>query len=160
MGKPLPPGGAGLTIGVALIGLAAVVALSTSRMQVPPSYAKVGPGVFPYVAALGLAGLGASFAIEALWRPLNALRAEPHRPTDWVAVASVSAGLIAFILCLGRAGFVPAASVLFLATTVAFGSRRWRRDLPVALLFVLAVEILFVEVLGLPLPAGPLQGLH
>jgi putative tricarboxylic transport membrane protein len=150
---------AGLAIGVGLIALGGVIAASISGMQVPPTYAKVGPRIFPFLAAGLLAGLGALFALRALLGMADMLRTEPGITTDWLPVAVVSGGFIAFVAMLEWAGFIPAAVALFLATAIGFGSRRVVRDLMAAIVVALAIYLLFDRLLGLPLPAGMLKGL-
>jgi putative tricarboxylic transport membrane protein len=56
-------------------------------------------------------------------------------------------------------GFVPAAMVLFLSVTFAFGSRSFLRDGIVALVLALVAYLGFTRLLGLQLPAGLLQGI-
>lgn len=150
---------AGLAIGLGLIALGGVIAVSTSGMQVPPTYAKVGPRVFPFLAAAVLAGLGALFTLRALTGSADALRVEPGMTTDWLPVLAISGGFVAFIALLEWAGFLPAAVALFVATATGFGSRRPVRDLIIAIVIALAVYLLFDRLLGLPLPAGMLKGL-
>lgn len=150
---------AGIAIGIGLIALGGVIAASISGMQVPPTYAKVGPRIFPFLAAGLLAGLGALFALRALLGAQEVLRTEPGVTTDWLPVAILSGGFIAFVAMLEWAGFIPAAVALFLATAAGFGSRRVFRDLIAATVVALAVYLLFDRLLGLPLPAGMLKGL-
>ncbi|MEW5965301.1 MAG: tripartite tricarboxylate transporter TctB family protein [Pseudomonadota bacterium] len=150
---------AGLAIGLGLVALGGVIATSISGMQVPPTYAKVGPRIFPFLAAGLLAGLGALFTLRALVGAADALQAEPGITTDWLPVVVISGGFLAFIALLEWAGFLPAAVALFLATAAGFGSRRAVRDLIAAIVVALAIYLLFDRILGLPLPAGMLKGL-
>ena len=55
-------------------------------------------------------------------------------------------------------GFVPAAVVLFMCVTFAFGSRRFLRDGVVALVLALTAYLAFTRLLGLQLPPGILAG--
>ena len=135
----------------------ACVGFDTSRMQVPPTYAKVGPQVFPYLATAALAGAGSYFIAEALWRKPTALRADAE-DTDWRALIAISAGFFAQILLIERVGFILSSACLFLAVAVGFGSRRTVRDGAIGLFLSALVYLLFTRLLNLPLPAGPFTG--
>ncbi len=146
---------AGLLIGLGLIAIAAVIATDAMNMRVPPVHAKVGPRVFPYVVSSGMAVAGAVIAWQA-WRRTFTVE---NQQTDWGAVAVIAAGLILHMNLLKPAGFVPAAAVLFLSVTFAFGSRRYLRDAAVGLVLAAVAYLSFTKLLGLQLPAGLLAGL-
>jgi putative tricarboxylic transport membrane protein len=146
---------AGLLIGLGLIAIAAVIATDAMNMRVPPVHAKVGPRVFPYVVSSGMALAGAVLAWQA-WRRTFTVE---EQQTDWGAVAVIAAGLILHMNLLKPAGFVPAAAVLFLSVTFAFGSRRYLRDAVVGLVLAAVAYLSFTKLLGLQLPAGLLAGL-
>lgn len=159
MAAPARLGPAGLAIGLGLIAIAAVIGFDTARMQVPPTYARVGPNIFPTVVALGLALCGA-FVLFRAWRP-GAVPPVPaaEGDTDWTAVVLVLAGLIAQIYLLRLVGFVPVAAAVFFCVAFAFGSRSYVRDGLIAIVLAIAVYEGFTRGLGLQLPAGILQGL-
>ena len=146
---------AGLLIGFGLIAIAAIIASDAAGMRVPPIHAKVGPRVFPYLVSCGLAVAGAIIAWQA-WR--RAFTVEEQQ-TDWAAVAIIAAGLVLHMNLLKPAGFVPAAIILFLSVAFAFGSRRYLRDLVVAVVLALLAYLAFTRLLGLQLPPGLLQGI-
>ena len=60
--------GAGLAIGLGLIAIASVIGFETMQMQVPPSYARVGPQIFPYIIAIGHGDHGRAYRLEKLSR--------------------------------------------------------------------------------------------
>ncbi len=146
---------AGLLIGLGLIALAAVIAFDAMHMRVPPIHAKVGPRVFPYLVSCGLAVSGAAIAWQA-WTRSFLVEAQQ---TDWGSVAIIAAGLVLQMNLLKPAGFVPAAVILFMSVTFAFGSRRYLRDAVVAVILAVVTYEAFTRLLGLQLPAGVLQGL-
>ena len=146
---------AGLLIGLGLIAIAAVIAMDAMNMRVPPVHSKVGPRVFPYLVSCGLALSGAAIAWQA-WSRSFLVEAQE---TDWGAVAIVAAGLVLQINLLKPLGFVPAAIILFMAVTFAFGSRRFLRDGIVAIILAILSDRAFTRLLGLQLPAGILKGL-
>ena len=146
---------AGLLIGFGLVAIAAVIAVDVSGMRVPPVHAKVGPRFFPLLVSCGLAVAGAVTSWQS-WR--GTFESEESHPTDWAAVAIVSAGLILHMNLLKPLGFVPAAVVLFMCVTLAFGSRSFLRDGVVALVLAMTAYLAFTRLLGLQLPPGVLAG--
>ena len=149
--------GAGLAIGLGLIAIASVIGFDTMQMQVPPSYARVGPQIFPYIVAIGLAVTGAHIAWKS-YRGGDEVIDEVE-PTDWKSVGIIVAGLIAHMNLLKPLGFVPAGLVLFMSVAFAFGSRRYGRDALVGFLLVVFAYVGFTYGLGLQLPPGILKGL-
>ena len=151
--------GAGLAIGLGLIALASVVGFDTMRMQVPPTYTKVGPQIFPYIIAIGLAVTGAHIAWKSYHGEDEIVEDIDAEPVDWKAVGIIVAGLIAHMNLLKPLGFVLAGLILFCSVAFAFGSRRYGRDVIVGLLLVLFAYVGFTYGLGLQLPQGLLKGL-
>lgn len=149
---------AGLAIGLGLVALALLVMFDTARMQVAPTYAKVGPQVFPYLTAMALLLAGGYFAVLTLRGAPDALRAEPG-PTTMTGVMAISAGLILQILLIEQLGFVLSAALLFICVAWGFGSTRYIRDAVVGILLSLAAYVVFTRFLDLRLPAGILKGL-
>ena len=149
--------GAGLAIGLGLIAIASVIGFDTMQMQVPPSYARVGPQIFPYIIAIGLAITGAHIAWKS-YRGGDEVIDEVE-PTDWKSVGIIVVGLIAHMNLLKHLGFVPAGLILFMSVAFAFGSRRYGRDAIVGFLLVLFAYLGFTYGLGLQLPPGMLKGL-
>jgi putative tricarboxylic transport membrane protein len=146
---------AGLAIGLGLIGLAGVIGVDTWRMRVPPTYAKVGPQVFPVIVTLGLAIAGALIAWTSRTKPIVE---EATHATDWSAVAIISGALILHLNLLKPVGFIPTSALLFFAVAFAFGSRHYLRDALIAIVLAVIVYIGFVHGLRLRLPAGLLEG--
>lgn len=151
--------GAGLAIGLGLIAIASVIGFETMQMQVPPSYARVGPQIFPYIIAIGMAITGAHIARKSYRGEDEVSEIEDAGPTDWKGVAIIAAGLIAHMNLLKPLGFVPAGLLLFWSVAFAFGSRRYGRDVIVGLFLVLFAYVGFTHGLGLQLPQGLLKGL-
>ena len=151
--------GAGLLIGLGLIAVAAVVGYDAAMMKVPPTYAKVGPQVFPAVISLGLGLSGLTLAWQALRGRWTAEGEEGAQPTDWLSVGVIALALILHLNLLKPLGFIPAGTMLFMAVAFAFGSRRYLRDLLIGLVLTAAAYIGFAHGLGLQLPPGILKGL-
>jgi len=149
-------------LGVAAIGV--FIAVETSQITVAPIYAKVGPGVIPYLVAGGLILLGLLFAGNAVRRPAplphaTATALQSEDKSDWRPLVIISVGLIVQLLLIERAGFIIASAVLFFCVAFGFGSRRYLRDGIIAILLAIVVYIGFTRGLNLPLPAGVLKGI-
>jgi putative tricarboxylic transport membrane protein len=149
---------AGLVAGLAFIALAGLIGVDTARMQVPPTYAKVGPQVFPYLATVALASVGLFFIYEAATRKPTALSPDAAE-TDWNALAAITLGFLGQVLLIERLGFILSSAILFLAVAWGFGSRRTVRDGLIALVLSGIVYLVFTRLLNLQLPGGPLAGL-
>ena len=157
MGGGKTIGWAGVAAGLGLIAVAALVGFDAARMQVPPSYAKVGPQIFPYAIALGLAICGLKLGYDA-WRGAW-LDSEEIEPAGWKAMAIPAVALLAQVYLFKPLGFVICASVVFLAVAYAFGSRRILRDGLIGVAVALAAYAAFTYGLGLSLPPGIFKGL-
>ncbi len=159
MKNTTPISGAGLAIGFGLLLLGGVIFFDAAQMQVPPTYARVGPQIFPYFIAVGLAAVGAYFAWNS-WSPgaKREIVAEGF-DTDWRALIIIGAGLLIHLNILKPLGFVISAVFLFLCVAFAFGSRKFLRDGIVAVILALVSYIGFTHGLGLQLPPGILAGL-
>ncbi len=97
---------AGAAIGVGLVLLGAVIGIDAATMRVPPTYAKVGPHIFPIVFSIGLVITGALIVFRAFVPKSGPVLAAEDAPTDWRAVAIVSVGLILDALLLKTLGFI------------------------------------------------------
>lgn len=148
---------AGLAVGLGLILLAAVIGFDTAGMQVPPTYARVGPQIFPYLAAIALAACGLFFIWQVFAGGKDAI-APDSTAADWVAVIAISAGLLLQVVLIQRFGFIISAALLFFAVAWGFRSKRPLRDAIVAVLLSLVVYFVFTRLLNLQLPAGIFKG--
>ena len=149
---------AGLIAGLLLALLAALIAWSTSQMRIIPVHAKVGPQMFPYFAAVALAIVGICFIIQALRNSSGKLVADTDE-TNWMALGLIAFGFIFEILFIKSLGFILASTVLFMAVAMAYGSRRYIRDIAIGLIITSAAYFGFTRLLNLQLPAGVLEGL-
>ena len=149
---------AGLIAGLLLALLAALIAWSTWQMRIIPVHAKVGPQMFPYFAAVALAIVGICFIIQALRNSSGKLVADTDE-TNWMALGLIAFGFIFEILFIKSLGFILASTVLFMAVAMAYGSRRYFRDIAIGLIITSAAYFGFTRLLNLQLPAGVLEGL-
>lgn len=146
-----------LRLGEALLGggvlaLGLFVGAETMRIEVAPSYAAIGPTLFPFLIAAGLVLIGVLVLREALFGHVAHERS--GFALDWPAVGLVSAGLILQMLLIEAAGWIPAAALLFMAAARAFGSRRLLLDAAIGLVLAGLAFAAFNYGLGLSLPVG------
>ena len=148
-------------VGGFVLLLGALALWQATAIPTSPIYAQVGPKAVPYVVGAGLLALGAALLASALrggWsHRLEEVQEAP--PTNWRALSLLLAGLAANLVLIGPFGFSAAATVQFVLVAAAFGSRRLLRDLLLALVLTLVVWFGFVEVLGVNIGAGLLEGL-
>ncbi|MBV1796894.1 tripartite tricarboxylate transporter TctB family protein [Siccirubricoccus sp. G192] len=150
-----------LMVGLFVLALGGLALWQAMVIPVSPIYAQVGPRAVPYVVAGGMLLLGAGLVYVALrggWsHELEEMQDAP--PTNWRALTLLGAGLVANLALIGPLGFSVAATAQFVLVAAAFGSRRFLRDLVLALVLTLVVWFGFVEVLGVNIGAGVLEGL-
>lgn len=149
--------GAGLWVGLGLVGLSVLTVISTAGMKIAPTYSKVGPQVFPYAAALVIGALGVFFVWKAVTGDPDRLVPDTEE-TDFRALATVGLGFVLFIVTLETLGFVLAATLLFTAVARGFGSPRLIRDGIIGLLLGAVAFAVFTRLLDLQLPAGLFAG--
>jgi putative tricarboxylic transport membrane protein len=140
-------------LGGAVLALGLFVAVETSMLKVASTHATVGPRLFPFLVAAGLVVVGALVLYQALF---GHVAHERGFELDWVAVALVSAGLVAQLLLLETVGWVLATTLLFVAVARAFGSRRLAVDAAIGVVLASLAFGVFNYGLGLSLPTGTL----
>ena len=151
-----------LSLAVLVLGIA--VGVGTTTLSSAGGYARVGPNMAPAVVSVGLVALGLWLLYEGLtggWRNAIPDEAEVRGEHAFYAPAFlwVSAGLIAQIVLIHRAGFIIAQAVLFACVARGFGSRRALRDFAIGIVLALMVFLFFVQFLNVNLPAGWLKPL-
>jgi putative tricarboxylic transport membrane protein len=148
-GRSLRIGEAVLGGGVLALGL--FVGIETALLEVAPTHAAVGPRLFPSLVAAGLIAVSLALLREAF---LGHVAHEGGWELDWPAVGLVSAALIAEMLLMEPAGWVVAATLLFVGVARAFGSRRLAVAVAVGLALAGLTFAAFNYGLGLGLPGG------
>ncbi len=138
-------------LGGGVLALGLFIAFETAQMTVAATQAAVGPRLFPFLVATGLVVVGLLLLREALF---GHIAHEGGFELDWRAVALVGGGLIAQLLLLERLGWMIATTVMFVATTLAFGSRRLLIDAAIGLALSGFAFVCFNYGLGLDLPVG------
>lgn len=145
---------AGLVV-AALLLLTAIVIFSDAAQLSVSSHYGLGPKAVPNVIAAGLLLLAVGNLVMALRRGFPA-----REEADPKAVLLILGGLVALMamIALG-AGFIVATAILFACTSAALGRRAFAVDLLIGTALGLAMYLLFVKLLTLGLPQGPLERL-
>ena len=145
---------------IALIGVAATFAVESARYGLWAG-STPGPGLFPFSLALATVGLAVGLLCSDAWRHWVSERLEQRsdaaledadRAVDHRRLFGYASGLVCFGSLLGILGFHGAA-IVGLVIVLAVAERRP----PISLLWVvggivLVAHLLFVVVLGVPLP--------
>jgi putative tricarboxylic transport membrane protein len=142
-------------LGGVVLALGLFVAIQATGLRAPTG-GGVGPTLFPFLIAAGLIVVGVLVLYEAF---RGHIAHEGGLELDWIGVGLVSAGLIAQLLLLERAGWVLATALLFVAAARAFGSRRLVADAAVGLVLAGLSFVVFTYGLDLSLPGGDLGAL-
>jgi putative tricarboxylic transport membrane protein len=154
-----------LAISLALVALGLFVFLVARGMPSTGGFSGIGPGAMPTMVGVGLMVLGLWLLGERLTGGWRAAEAEPIERGEHAFCAPgfiwVTVGLVAQMLLINSAGFVIAATALFVGVARGFGSARPLRDAVIGLVIALAIFVFFVRFLNVGLPGGwlgPLLG--
>lgn len=117
-----------------------------------------GPGFLPFLCGLALTGLGFFVLVPSLLRhsEAEADSADGGQPGGWKRVLAATALLVGFGIALEILGFALATFLFILAATRIMASPRWWVSLLTAAATSAASYLLFVVLLGVSLPTGPL----
>lgn len=114
------------------------------------SAAKMGPGFFPYVLGLILAGLGVLTLVLSLFRAVDPIPAFVWRPLLTLLLAICLFGFL-----LPRAGFVIASIVLVVVGSKADVESRWLESVMLGIGLAMFSTLVFHYGLGLPFRLWP-----
>ena len=79
-------------------------------------------------------------------------------PSDWRTLLPLVGAFVLNIVLIDVAGWVISGALMFYVSVWALGSRRYVRDALISVALSLATFYGFYLGLGIPLPAGPLEG--
>ena len=151
----------GVAILLGVVG--AVVIFDAARLDVPFSQSDpVGPRAVPFI-------VGGLLLVCAVALAINVLRGghgeaeggedvDLSSPTEWRVVLPLLGAFLANILLIDILGWVISGAMLFFGSSWALGSRHLVRDAVISVLLALVTFYGFYVGLGIPLPAGVLEG--
>jgi hypothetical protein len=138
--------------GVLVMAIGAGFLLFGRELEMGSSF-RMGSGYFPTVLSLLMIALGAALTALA-WRAQPEEGAFAHVP--WRGLLLVLGATVFFGLTLRGLGLAPVLALVVLATAWASRYATWRSSVPLALGLAVFCTVLFIQLLGLPLPLlGP-----
>ncbi|CAN7491522.1 tripartite tricarboxylate transporter TctB family protein [Bosea sp. LjRoot237] len=143
-----------LVVGLLLLAAAAIVAFDASRQTITSNYG-VGPTAMPYVVCIGLTVLGLAHFIVAFKDGLP----KPEE-ADGKALLWIIGGLVGLVACIALGGgFIIATAIIFACTARGFGRDALIVDIVIGAVLGAIIYVVFLKLLTLSLPAGPLEAL-
>jgi putative tricarboxylic transport membrane protein len=151
----------GVSLLLAVVG--AAVVFDAARLDVPYSQSDpVGPRTVPFIVG----GLLLVCAVALAVNVLRGGRGEAEEgedidlsaPTEWRVVLPLLGAFVANILLIDVLGWVISGAMLFWGSSWALGSRQLVRDAVISVVLALVTFYGFYVGLGIPLPAGVLEG--
>jgi putative tricarboxylic transport membrane protein len=137
-----------------------------SALTLPEGFAKVdpvGPKFFPMVIGIAALVLAVILAVAIPRGSKGEADAgediDPDMPSDWRTVGLLVALFVAMILLVNPLGWVIMGTLFFGGAATILGSRHYVRNLVIGLILSLASFYAFYSGLGIPLPAGILDGI-
>jgi putative tricarboxylic transport membrane protein len=152
-----------LGVCVLLLALGALVLTDALTMDVDITQrGPVGPKTVPVVVGIGLLVIAALLAVDVLrgghGQAETGEDIDLSEPADWRTVLLLTGVFLGAAVLIEPLGFPIAGALLFWGAAFALGSRRVDRDPLIAGVLSLATYALFNNLLGVPLPGGPLMG--
>lgn len=151
-----------LGLALVVLGLGVFVVVGTLDVSAAASQLGLGPRFFPMLVGGAMILVGAFYVADVLrggrGDPEETEDVDAGAPSDWRSVGLVSGIFLAFTALLGTLGWVIAASLLFFGLAVVLGAGSKIRAAVIAVVVAVVTYLVFVEGLGVTLPAGPLAG--
>ncbi|MFF3330641.1 tripartite tricarboxylate transporter TctB family protein [Streptomyces sp. NPDC002888] len=152
-----------LGVCVLLLALGVLVLTDALTMDVEITQrGPVGPKTVPVVVGVGLLVIAALLALDVLrggrGQAESGEDVDLSEPADWRTVLLLAGVFLGAAVLIEPAGFPVAGALLFWGAAFALGSRRIDRDPLIAAVLSLVTYAVFNNLLGVPLPGGPLMG--
>ncbi|GAA2514078.1 tripartite tricarboxylate transporter TctB family protein [Streptomyces levis] len=146
-----------------LLALGALVLTDALTMDVDIAQrGPVGPKTVPIVVGAGLLLIAALLAVDVLrggrGQAEGGEDVDLSEPADWRTVLLLAGVFLGSAVLIEPLGFPVAGALLFWGAAFALGSRRIDRDPLIAAVLSLVTYTVFNNLLGVPLPGGPLMG--
>ncbi|MFE2038104.1 tripartite tricarboxylate transporter TctB family protein [Streptomyces scopuliridis] len=150
-------------VGLLLLVLGVLVLTDALTMNVDITQrGPVGPKTVPVVVGIGLLVVAVLLTLDVL----RGGRGEAEggedvdlaEPSDWRTVLLLAGVFLGNAVLIGPLGFPISGALLFWGSAYALGSRHHDRDPLIAAGLALVTYFVFNNLLGVPLPGGPLMG--
>jgi len=137
-----------------------------SGLTLDEGFAKVdpvGPKFFPLIIGVAALGLAVIMAVAIPRGSKGEADAgediDPEAPGDWRTVGLLIALFVAMILLVNPLGWVIMSALFFAGAATILGSQHYVRNVVIGVVLALASFYAFYSGLGIPLPAGILDGI-
>ncbi|WP_116046282.1 tripartite tricarboxylate transporter TctB family protein [Amycolatopsis palatopharyngis] len=151
-------------LGICVLMLVLGVLVLTDALTMPADFTQrgpIGPKTVPVV-------VGSLLVLVSVLLARNVLRGgrgeaeagediDLAAPTDWRTVLLLSGAFLANAALIGTVGFPISSAILFWGACYALGSRNFVRDPLISAAVAVITWVMFNELLGVPLPGGPLM---
>ncbi|MFD0201847.1 MULTISPECIES: tripartite tricarboxylate transporter TctB family protein [Saccharothrix] len=153
-----------LGVSAVLVGLGVLVLVDANRIHTDfAQRGPVGPKAVPVVVGVGLLVVAALLARDVLRGGRGEAEGgedvDLSAPADWRTVLLLCGAFLANAALIGVVGFPISGAILFWGAAYALGSRDFVRDPLLAAGLSVLTFVLFNNLLGVPLPGGPLVGM-
>lgn len=152
-------------LGICVLLLAVGVLVLVDAALIPTDFAQrgpVGPKAVPVVVGSLLVLVSLLLARDVLRGGRGAAEAgediDLDAPTDWRTLLLLSGFFLLNAALINIIGFPASAAIMFWGAAYALGSRNVVRDPLIAAALSVLTWLTFNELLGVPLPGGPLMG--
>jgi hypothetical protein len=138
--------------GLVVIAIGAGFFLSGQELEMGTSF-RMGPGYFPTILSILMIGLGAVIAVQALRAPTTE---HSFGQVPWRGLLLLIGAVLFFGFVVRGLGLASAVLIVVLATAWASRYASLRGSLPLSIGLAAFCAVLFIRLLGLPLPlTGP-----
>ncbi|GGG06980.1 membrane protein [Rhodococcoides trifolii] len=151
---------------VSAVLLVVGVFLIVDAMSLTAEFAKVdpvGPKLFPLVIGIAMLVCAVLLVIATLrgskGEPDDGEDIDTSSPADWKTVGLLVGLFVATIAFVDLLGWVIMGALLFGGAATVLGNRHWIRNIGIGLVLSLISFYAFYVGLGIPLPAGILDGI-
>ncbi|MFE6163866.1 tripartite tricarboxylate transporter TctB family protein [Streptomyces sp. NPDC056486] len=152
-------------LGVSVMLLALGILVLTDALTMDVEIAQrgpIGPKTVPIVVGIGLLVVAVILAIDVLRGGRGEAEGgediDLSEPADWRTVLLLAGVFLGAAVLIEPLGFPVAGALLFWGAAYALGSRHLDRDPLIAAGLSLITYVVFNNLLGVPLPGGPLMG--
>ncbi|WP_019143813.1 tripartite tricarboxylate transporter TctB family protein [Aeromicrobium massiliense] len=150
----------GLAAFLAVVG--AVVVWDATTLEKGFADQPVQPYAMPYVVGAGLLLLAVLLAVATACGDVPEAEegedVDLSGGSDWVTVAKLTAVFVLNVALVEWLGWAITGAILFAGSAWALGSRSWVRDVAIGVALSLLTWYGFYVGLGIPIPAGVLDG--
>jgi putative tricarboxylic transport membrane protein len=152
-------------LGICVLLLAVGLLVLFDALRIPTDFAQrgpVGPKAVPVLVGSLLVLVSLLLARDVLRGGRGAAEGgediDLDTPPDWRTVLMLSGAFLLNAALIGTVGFPISSALMFWCAAYALGSRNLVRDPLIAATVSLVTWVAFNELLGVPLPGGPLMG--